>query len=128
MAARSFHIRLENWTGTPFKLVGKQLSHGEWSGNGNDTPPENLPSVHLDGAGDAQPGSVGFGSESDGLATGTEGSCTYRSATEPAVDLDISWDNPYVGSNGFRAYSKGFSCRWGSIDGNDANVTVQIRR
>jgi hypothetical protein len=126
MAARSFGIKVENWTGTPFKLVEKHLDHGEWSNNGNDTPPESLQSVHLDDKGDAQPGKVEFGSESDGLATGTQGGCTYRATKDPIVDLQINWDNPYIGSNGFGASAKGFNVSWGSIDGNDANVTVKV--
>jgi hypothetical protein len=52
MAARSFGITVQNLSGAEFTLVGKHLDHGEWS----DTPPDNLPEVHLDGDGDAVAG------------------------------------------------------------------------
>jgi hypothetical protein len=43
--------------------------------------------------------------------------------------MRISWDNPFVGSNGFGvAVPDGFKEEHGDDSGNNANVTVVIRK
>jgi hypothetical protein len=86
-AARSFRITLFNLSGRTLNRTNLAIMHGIFSGNGNDVPPEQVPS----------PARVVWESESDGFATGTEGSVTY--ATD-AGEVFIHWNNPFVGSNG----------------------------
>jgi len=103
------------------------LSHGEWSNSGALVPPENLPPVSLNAEGDAVPGIVFFESESDGAATGTEGFVDY--GKDGVGNIHIYWDNPYIGSNGFSVNTPDhIAARYGDFSGNDANVTIDIRR
>ncbi|NKY31327.1 hypothetical protein [Nocardia gamkensis] len=86
MAARSYWVRVYNYTGTDLTLTNKALQHGVWSNNGGATPPDVIPEGRR----------AEWGSESDGLATGTEGEVVYASA---AGEFKVYWDNPYVGSD-----------------------------
>jgi hypothetical protein len=86
MAARSYWVRVYNYTGTELTLTNKDLQHGIWSNNGGATPPDVIPEGHR----------AEWGSESDGFATGTEGEAIYASG---AGEFKIYWDNPYIGSD-----------------------------
>src|SRR5438045_3666579 len=65
MAARSTRITVRNQTGAHLRHVSDSLDHGEWTDP--LTPPQEIP-----------PGAtMWWQSESDGIATGTEGRATY---------------------------------------------------
>jgi len=125
-AARSFHITVQNligreWTRTKFGLGG-----GIWSDNGSAVPPEKIPPARLDNDGDLAPGMIKFESESNGFATGTEGTTSY---TSNKGNITISWDNPFAGANGFGvAVPAGYVAEHTPIGGNNAYVTVTIRK
>ncbi len=126
MAARSFFITIQNFTGRVWQRSGLGLAHGIWSNNDALIPPEQLQRITLDNDGNAIPGVVQFCSESDGFATGTEGFVEYQS---DVGILHVGWDNPFVGSNGFGVnVPDGFTNTFGDISGNDANVTVILRK
>ncbi|WP_193200732.1 hypothetical protein [Nostoc sp. MG11] len=114
MAARSFNLTLRNVTNLTLHRKNVNLMHGEFSGSGNAVPPENIAPMTR----------ATWQSESDGFATGTEGTVTYGSEVG---DFFIHWNNPFVGSNGLGvAVPTGFSYVFGDISGNDANVAITI--
>ena len=73
------------------------LDHGEWTRN--MLPPEKI------GAGALRsPTTATWASESDGFMTGTEGSVVYELGDDPSTSgtVRFDWNNPYIGSNGYR--------------------------
>lgn len=126
MAARSFSVTLQNWTGRTWQRSDVRLLHGEWSNSGQLQPADILNPLHLDGEGDARPGLVFFESESDGFATGTEGTVNYTTAEGT---VSIHWNNPFVGGNEFSANGPDrFAYFWGDPGGNNANIVLDIRK
>lgn len=125
MAARSFSITVVNQTGRDWTRGGMSLNHGVWSDDEARVPPEHLPKASLDGDGNPQPGVIFFESESQGFATGTEGSVDYNS--DRGETLHIFWDNPFVGGNSFSASVPNLRLCWGDPSGNDANITLRIQ-
>ena len=112
MAARSFHIRLVNATGGPLTRNSFGLSHGVWSSNNSAVPPAQILPGH---AGNWQ-------SESNGVATGTEGTADYSASNGV---INIHWDDPYFGSNSLDvAVPAGIQQSHGDISGNDAAVEI----
>jgi hypothetical protein len=113
-AVRSFLIHLRNGTMHVFRRTNISLPHGIFSGNGNAVPPEQIP-----------PRIVGtWESESDGFATGTEGTVTYAT---PVGDVFIHWNNPYIGSNGLGiAVPAGWSYVNSDISGDNVWCTITI--
>jgi hypothetical protein len=79
---------LVNDTGFALSLTGADLSHGEWSGGAQ--PPATV----------AANTTVSWQSESDGFATGTEGTADFAVVSTGAA-LHFHWDNPFVGSNSY---------------------------
>jgi hypothetical protein len=127
MAARSCKITVINWSAHKFTRKDMQLPHGEFSHNGNDAPPEHIGSVHLDSDGNAVPGTARWASESDGFATGTEGTCRYTSSKNGL--FSTHWNNPFAGSNGLDVkVPSGLKAEFGSISGNDMAVTITIHK
>lgn len=118
-AARSVVVTLQN--NTPFDLQlnsnSESLPHGEW----DDYPPSFIRS-----------GERGeWKSESDGFATGTQGSVSYYILDQSRNSVSVSWDDPYAGSN-----SDGGSVSDGnrykldmpsSIHGNNAEMDFTLR-
>jgi len=116
MAARTVDVLLDNrmvnnWA---LELVDKTLDHGIWSVK----PP--------DFVGD----SASWASESNGFMTGTEGNVFYRVADGQGgnnLELKLSWDNPFIGSNSYtytawptgQADGSGFSV--GAVIGGSGN-------
>lgn len=88
------------------------LPHGIWV----IVPPEVIP-----------PGGTGvFESESDGFATGTEGSVQY-SIDRSSNIVGLSWDNPYVGSNSYgHTQPAGYTISQQGGGGDNANVTFTL--
>jgi hypothetical protein len=80
---RSVILQVDNRTNLPMKLISQHHVHGGFSEAPADIPP-NTASL--------------FSSQSVGgsFLTGTEGSCSYLI---DGVQLDVFWDNPFVGSN-----------------------------
>lgn len=127
MAARSFFITVLNFTGKLWQRSNLVLESGEWSNNGGFVPPEQIPKISLDGNGDAIPGVARFGSESDGFATGTNGSVQYQS--DGGSRIYIGWNNPFVGSNGFSVgATNGLKIVSNDFTGDNANVTVTVSK
>lgn len=126
MAARSFFVSVKNFTGKKWDRGALVLNHGVWSENG--IPSEHWLAAHFDDAGDLVPGEDWFMSESNGFATGTEGSVEYTSQGI-AGTLHIHWNNPFVGGNEFTAIGPTqFTYNWGDPGGNDANITLRIEK
>lgn len=84
MAARSFSMRVHNYSGEDLTRTEMALAHGEWT----EMPPEKI----------AEGDHVTIASESAGFLTGTEGHANY---TSESGEWRIYWDNPYWGSNQF---------------------------
>ena len=115
-AERSFAITLRNVTPLTLTRANMNLAHGEWSNAGNDVPPQEIGPMNVNGA--------YWSSESDGFATGTEGWVTYNTS---AGECLISWNNPFVGSNGFGAAAPaGFKFVPPEPDIGGGNVSVDI--
>ncbi|MEU8149258.1 hypothetical protein [Nonomuraea sp. NPDC048901] len=86
----SFEVFLSNHTGCDLVLVTARLDHGEWSRR----PPARIKSGRL----------VSWESESNGVATGTEGEADYITENcDPSSNntkrIHAHWDNPAFGSN-----------------------------
>jgi hypothetical protein len=130
MAARSVQITISNWfRNTKLLLVGSGLSHGEWSENAQ--PPKVV--GRLDDAAVCE-------SESDGVATGTQGWVRYypvrlnESSTPPppsnipdSATIYISWDNPFVGSNSYSVSAPApFLITYQGGEGDNADIAVNL--
>ena len=114
MASRSVQIHFFNNTNTTLSLMDSNLGHGQWSDS--DTPPQQI-------VPNAQ--NVQWGSESAGLATGTQGSVTY--ALSAGGTVVISWDNPFSGSNGYSIQAPaGYQARYTGGDGNSTQVNFYL--
>ncbi|MFI6297958.1 hypothetical protein ACIBEJ_40650 [Nonomuraea sp. NPDC050790] len=88
MAARSVAVTFTNTTG---EILGKNfeaLMHGVWT-NGIEPPQTVMPGE-----------TVSWESESDGVATGTEGRLQYRVGDGGPI-IEMHWSNPFVGANTF---------------------------
>ncbi|MET9398763.1 Crystal protein ET79 [Kitasatospora sp. NPDC002965] len=113
-AARSTTVNLTN--NTPKGLIrdGASLSGGIWSDG--MLPPTSLP-----------PGTAGrWASESDGFMTGTAGEVSFYVAGVSGK-LKVSWNNPYVGSNGYSCSAPyGYTCTWQGGGGNNASVSFTL--
>lgn len=120
MAARSTRVTLINKINSNFALVKTQdhLDHGVWT----DRPP------HFVG------NTAQWGSESNGFLTGTEGWVKYEIVTQSlqsVLRLHLEWDNPFIGSNSYKASvepvgrpdGSGFSVGYFGGGGDDAAVT-----
>jgi hypothetical protein len=126
MADRSASITVQNWTGKTWRKTNTSLPHGEWSHGGDLTPPDEIPPVSLDGDGDPRPGMVYFEAESQGFATGVEGTVNY---TSPFGDISIYFDNPWWGTDSFSVTGPdSLSLTWDTFTGNNASTTVVIRK
>jgi hypothetical protein len=86
MAQRSTLVNLENKTSTTLELKNVDLKSGIWFNN-------SYPPRFIKGIGH-------WHSESDGFATGTEGSVTYRLESS---EVYIYWSNPFWGDNSYKA-------------------------
>lgn len=109
-SARAVTIVVTNATTQPLGCSTAVLDGGEWA----SYPPDSL-----------APGATGrWRTQSRGLATGTEGRATFRSA---AGDVTVSWDNPYLGSNSSSCTAPpGVTCTRTGGSGNSATLTVTI--
>jgi hypothetical protein len=84
VAARSTHVIIKNDTDRNLTFVSGSVQHGIVT--------QNPPSI-------IAPSGIGeLFAESNGVATGTEGTVTYQ-VTGVSGTASFHWDNPYVGSN-----------------------------
>src|SRR5262249_32895286 len=116
-AARSTEVFLANLTRCDLLLVTARLDHGEWT-----TQPPGLILLGDEGR---------WESESNGVATGTEGEADYftQSCRNPNFNnkrIHFHWDNPFIGSNSYdTAGTDGaFESHIVGGDGNHAGVSV----
>lgn len=113
MAARSVTITFQNETDTTLTKLSEHLDHGEW-----DVHPPQVIGPHA---------VVSWKSESNGFMTGTQGSAAYQMANRPG-QVQVSWDNPYVGSNSYRQSApQGFTIGESGGSGDDAQVAFTLR-
>ena len=77
-----------NNSGSALIGISDQLDHGVWTNN-------NVPPSRIE-AGET----VSWESESDGVATGTEGEVQYE-IEGTSITMNVHWDDPFVGSNSF---------------------------
>jgi hypothetical protein len=111
MAARSTQVILVNGTGFTLSLTGSGLSHGEWSSGAQ--PPSSV----------AANATVSWQSESDGFATGTEGTADFT-VVSTGASLHFHWDNPFVGSNSYdESAPVGLTLERSGGGGENATVT-----
>jgi len=116
MPVRSTRVMLHNRTPFTLSLTGSSLDHGDW------TPPSWNP------PGSIPPGAtLGWQSESDGVATGTEGTATYAIGNTGQT-LSIHWDNPYVGLNSYhQSVGPGFGVSFSGGKGNNAEADYTLQ-
>ena len=123
MAARSTHVTLENLAGRfNLRRMAHTLDHGTWA-----TRPPRLLGTRAE-----------WMSESNGLATGTEGRVTYQIEDDtgaPVGSLQLHWNNPFAGSNSYdesvtpkatSAVTPGFSIVHQGGGGNNAHVKFTL--
>ncbi|GEP61805.1 aegerolysin family protein [Reyranella soli] len=111
MAARSVTIKVDNKFDVALVFDHNSIQHGIWGSN----PPPRI-----------EPGTLKqWVAESDGVATGTEGTVWYRLDIPGSTGLvRLHWDNPFVGSNNFDQSGPPVVTvvRLGDGSGNDATA------
>lgn len=115
MSARSTQITIVNGSPYTLSLASSSLQHGIWNGGPISTV---LPNVIR----------VVAQNDSDGFMTGDQGNLTYDilDGSTSKGQLSVSWDNPYVGDNGYgwSAPQGMYICqRAGTGEGDNAAVT-----
>ncbi|MFD5507535.1 hypothetical protein ACFWIB_07130 [Streptomyces sp. NPDC127051] len=112
MAARSTHVTLVNLTDRVWTFGQASLRQGMWSSR--------LPEF-------IAPYSAGeWGTESNGVMTGTEAQASYSTENGP---VEVRWSNPFVGSNSYGCrVPSGYSCQRTGGPGDNASVTFEVRR
>lgn len=111
MAARSVTIRVDNNFDVDLVFDHDSLQHGIWG----SSPPGRI----------AAGTSAQWVAESDGVATGTEGTVWYRLDIAGSTGLvRMHWDNPFVGSNNYDQSSPEVLTvqRVGDGSGNDSTA------
>lgn len=126
MAARSVEVHFENYLDTSLTITPESqvLDHGIWT----TMPPLKIPKADR-----GVPGKGEWQSESDGLATGTEGHCIYAfydAAVEEIFYIRIHWNDPFVGTNTYDIHTNSdainVSYRGGA--GDNSSVTFKIAK
>lgn len=111
MAARSVTIKVQNDFDVALVFDHDSLQHGIW---GSNPPPRIEPATTSQ-----------WVAESDGVATGTEGTVWYRLDVPGTTGLvRLHWDNPFVGSNNYDQGGPDVLTvkRIGSGSGNDSTA------
>jgi hypothetical protein len=85
---RSIVVEMDNLTSRTLTKIGDNFAHGGFG--------QSLPKLAI-----APFTNDVFTVESDGIATGVSGSCTYRA--EGVGDFLVGFDNPFIGSNAVNA-------------------------
>lgn len=112
MSARSVSITLVNDTDLTLALDYKEVSGGVWV----EEPPATIEAR----------GEGAWRSDSDGLATGTEGRASYSTGGE---QVQVHWDNPFVGSNSLDVgVPPGYTETHGDISGDHADIKISVSK
>ncbi len=116
-AARSVEVFLSNNTGCALKLVTARLDHGEWTRQ----PPADIRVGRL----------VKWESESNGVATGTEGEADYVTQScdvegNNTKRLHLHWNNPFVGGNSYDAAGTDAAFHVNIVGGSGHHAGVQF--
>ncbi len=93
MAARSTRIIFHNQTEFSLSKTEVDLPHGEWT---NPWQPSDLINPQTDAE---------WRSESDGIATGTEGSVRFTINNGEGAGAYVHWDNPFSGRNKYHQFT-----------------------
>lgn len=107
MSARSTTWTITNATDSEFNLVSATLDGGVWA----TAPSKVIPAG----------GTASFRAESNGVATGDEGTVVY---SIPAGEYSFYFDNPFFGSDGFSVTTPaGYDDNTTQVTGNDQILT-----
>ncbi|MFJ8476394.1 aegerolysin family protein [Kitasatospora sp. NPDC094011] len=116
-AARSTGVSFHNRTGCDLTLdqLSLQLPHGVWTA----APPKLI----------GRDQGAGWGSESSGLLSGTEGRVRYvtqncLTGSDDNRQVQLHWDNPYAGSNSYDESGSDYSTFRIDRAGGSGNNTV----
>lgn len=121
-AARSTGVSFVNLTGCDLTLELADLPYGRWTAS----PPGLI----------GREQGASWGSESQGIAIGTEGRVRYvtqncLATSDNNRQVQLHWDNPFVGTNGYDENGTDFSTfrinRQGGV-GNNAVVVWTVRQ
>ena len=114
MAARSTRVTVRNQTNATLHHIDDLLEHGVW------TDPLSPPAEIKPGA------TMWWQSESDGLATGTEGHARYAVVGSNDI-VTFHWDNPFVGANFYEQSVTGpFGIYFSGGTGNNSEATYSL--
>src|SRR5690348_17468067 len=114
MAARSTRVTVRNQTGVTLHHIDDSLEHGIW------TDPLSPPAEIGPGA------TMWWQSESDGVATGTEGHARYAVVGSNDI-VTFHWDNPFVGANFYEQSVTGpFGIYFSGGTGNNTEATYSL--
>ncbi len=114
MAVFSTRVTIRNQTGVVLRHIDDSLDHGEWTDP--LTPPAEIPA----GA------TRWWQSESNGVATGTEGHARYTVAGSNDI-LTFHWDNPFVGANFYEQSVSGpYGLYFSGGIGNNTEVVYSL--
>ena len=118
MSARSTQVFLHNETGFLLTRIEEDIPHGEWGDEGRQEP-----------ATEVQPQTTAeMGSDSSGVATGTEASVRYRIEDRKNSSVYVHWDNPFDGVNSYHTFTdSGYEVFHTGGDGNNAVIDVFLR-
>ncbi|PBC79251.1 aegerolysin [Streptomyces sp. TLI_235] len=116
-AARSVNVTFNNWTGCTLTREEWGLSHGIWT----QEPPVR---IYDQGIGT-------WASESNGFATGTEGSARFFSenCANPVLNgrlVRVHWNDPYAGSNSYDSSGTDLKFYVSRSGGSGNNASVQF--
>ncbi len=118
MSARSTQIFIHNETEYKLEKTEESLPHGEWGHAGGQRPPQMIPAHAV----------AEIGSDSSGVATGTEGSVRYRIEDGKGSSLYFHWNNPFEGRNKYHQFTDNdFEIFHTDGKGNNAVVNVFLR-
>ncbi len=109
MPAKSTHVIVVNSTGEQFSKQSASLDHGIWSQQPSDVIPTG-------GIGEWQ-------SESNGFATGTEGTAKFTVSGNAGRVVSIRWDNPFAGGNEYEVKVPN-DLVWKQVQGSGDNAVV----
>jgi hypothetical protein len=111
MAARSVSVSFVNKCDVALVSGGASLLHGIWT----TQPPARIEAGQT----------VGWETESNGVATGTEGTAYYDIEGLGITSRSLfHWDNPFIGSNSYsESYPETFNVSRSGGGGDNANVT-----
>jgi hypothetical protein len=119
MSARSTQVFLHNETEFILTRIEEDIPHGEWGDDGRQEPAMQIAPNTVDE----------MGSDSSGVATGTEASVRYRIAGGKNSSVYVHWDNPFDGVNSSHQFTDpDFEVFHTGGDGNNAVIDVFLRR